>query len=631
MFKNLSIKNLLFGSVLFISVILVFNSYFIWSKLQSVDEIVIAKDEDIFPHYIQYLELKSDILAMHKAVFEILVTRDKEKNAKSVGLIKVENYKKEIDKILKTLMDSHIQLKEDDVVKELELFKKHTENFYSTLHKMANQFIQNGHEAGISILPQLDSTEDIINKQLNIWIKAQGKENLAVSEELRLDLNHILSLTIIGGILLFLVVLTIFYILNSKVVISLKKFQNGLLNFFKYLNKESNKIEQLDQSSSDEIGTMAKVINENIAKTEMGIEEERNIIQETIEVLNEFEKGDLSQRVHSKCSNSALRELTKLLNQMGSNLEQNISNVLEILEQYSNSNFIGRVKNQNLKEHVLRLANGVNTLGDAITKILIENKSNGLTLEASSNILLQNVKTLNINSNQAASALEETAAALEEITSTVQSTSNSVVKISEYAKALTSSSKKGEDMATQTNTAMDEINNEVMAINEAINIIDQIAFQTNILSLNAAVEAATAGEAGKGFAVVAQEVRNLASRSAEAAKDIKSLVENASNKANYGKQIADNMIDGYQDLNKDIAKTTQLIGEIANASKDQQLGIEQINDAVNGLDQKTQQNASIASQTNEVATQTDKIAKMVLENANAKEFIGKESVKVKEV
>ena len=108
--------------------------------------------------------------------------------------------------------------------------------------------------------------------------------------------------------------------------------------------------------------------------------------------------------------------------------------------------------------------------------------------------------------------------------------------------------------------AMDEINKEVSSINEAIEVIDQIAFQTNILSLNAAVEAATAGEAGKGFAVVAQEVRNLASRSAEAAKEIKNIVEIATSKANEGKGIANSMKDGYTELNKKINETLALSG-----------------------------------------------------------------------
>ena len=193
--------------------------------------------------------------------------------------------------------------------------------------------------------------------------------------------------------------------------------------------------------------------------------------------------------------------------------------------------------------------------------------------------------------------------------------------------SVTKSASMGEKLANETNVSMDEINAQVTAINAAISVIDQIAFQTNILSLNAAVEAATAGEAGKGFAVVAQEVRNLASRSAEAAREIKDIVEKATIKANEGKEIASNMINGYKELNENISQTMNLISDIQNASKEQLLGIEQINDAVNSLDRQTQQNAAIASQTHDVAVLTDEIAKLVVSNANAKEFIGKNEVK----
>ena len=421
------------------------------------------------------------------------------------------------------------------------------------------------------------------------------------------------------------------YLITRSITSSLKELQDGLFSFFSYLNRESSKVELITLNSKDEFGDMSKVVNENILKTQKGIEEDRKLIDETIAVLGEFEQGDLCQRLNISVSNPALMELKNVVNKMATNIETNIDNVLNILEQYSNYNYINKISTKDIKEHLLKLANGVNTLGDSITQMLVENKSNGLTLESSSKVLLGNVDKLNISSNEAAASLEETAAAIEEITSNIRNNTQNIQKMASYSNNVTKSVTHGEKLANQTTVAMDEINVQVNLINDAISIIDQIAFQTNILSLNAAVEAATAGEAGKGFAVVAQEVRNLASRSAEAAKEIKSIVENATRKANDGKDIANNMIEGYKELNQNISQTMNLIQDIEMSSKEQLMGIEQINDAVNQLDQQTQQNAAVASQTHDVAVITDEIAKLVVSNADAKEFRGKNEVKAKEI
>ncbi len=503
---------------------------------------------------------------------------------------------------------------------------------YMDIHKqLIAVSSQNKTEEAQEILDKSKVLFDDFSEELLKLVKINvdgGNKASATGDELYAQSKVIMISIIIISILLGMIVA---YLITRSITSSLSELQNGLFSFFAYLNRESSKVELIKLDSKDEFGDMAKVINVNIEKTQKGVEEDRRLIDETINVLSEFEQGDLCQRLNLSVSNPALMELKSVLNNMASNLESNIDNVLNVLEQYAHYNYLNKIPTKNIKEHLLKLSNGVNTLGDSITQMLIDNKSNGLTLDDSSKILLSSVNKLNISSNEAAASLEETAAALEEITSNIRNNTQNIAKMASYSSSVTKSAHDGEKLANQTTVAMDEINAQVNLITDAISIIDQIAFQTNILSLNAAVEAATAGEAGKGFAVVAAEVRNLASRSAEAAKEIKLIVENATKKANDGKDIANHMISGYKELNQNITNTINLISDIEMSSKEQLTGIEQINDAVTQLDQQTQQNAMSASQAQNVAVITDEIAKLVVSNANAKEFKGKDSVKAKEL
>ncbi|MEV9528814.1 methyl-accepting chemotaxis protein [Aliarcobacter butzleri] len=524
---------------------------------------------------------------------------------------------------------STFSLKENkDLCDDILNYSKEYLKEFDTLAKENISNFKNG------ITTESEDMKNRISKMSNIGLEIEHKIQEINKNAIMLREDAYKSLDI-DLVILAIVATSIFIlisiVISNNIVNSLENFKDGLFSFFAYLNRESSNVELINLSTKDEFGQMSKIVNENIIKTQKGIEEDRKLIDETISVLGEFEQGDLCQRLNLNVSNPALTQLKNVLNKMADNLENNIENVLNILEQYSNYNYLNKISTKNLKEHLLKLASGVNNLGDSITQMLVENKTNGLTLDKSSNMLLVNVDKLNLSSNEAAASLEETAAALEEITSNIRNNTESIAQMSKLSSNVTTSANQGEKLANETTVAMDEINNQVRLINEAIGVIDNIAFQTNILSLNAAVEAATAGEAGKGFAVVAQEVRNLASRSAEAAREIKTIVENATIKANEGKEIASNMIEGYKHLNQNISQTINLISDIQNASKEQLLGIEQINDAVNQLDQQTQQNAMVASQTHDIAIVTDEISKLIVSDADEKEFLGKEKVKAKEI
>ena len=403
-----------------------------------------------------------------------------------------------------------------------------------------------------------------------------------------------------------------------------KEILSVLSSIEEYLKNDINSLPDFNfectgtqKDIKNKLDSICKILNQKN-------DEELQIYGELMLVAEKVQAGNFNDKIHhTNTSNSKLNYIANTINLLVDNLKNSIGQILVRLDEFSHYDYMKKLDEDLVENDFKVLFSDINNLRQTITNMLVENKTNGLELDESSDILLENVDKLNISSNAAAASLEETAAALEEITSNIKINTENIAKMATFSANVTSSSSKGENLASDTTVAMDEINTQVNLINEAISVIDQIAFQTNILSLNAAVEAATAGEAGRGFAVVAGEVRNLASRSADAAKEIKEIVTTATKKANEGKQIASNMIAGYKDLNENIEQTIKLIQEIKTTSSEQQSGIEQINKAINSLDMQTQQNAQVASQSYEVALRIDKIAKLIVTNANEKEFEGK--------
>lgn len=203
---------------------------------------------------------------------------------------------------------------------------------------------------------------------------------------------------------------------------------------------------------------------------------------------------------------------------------------------------------------------------------------------------------LSSRTEQQASALEETAASMEQLTATVKQNTDNARQAAALAKNASETAQKGGDVVNTVITTMRDISDSSTQIAHITNVIDGIAFQTNILALNAAVEAARAGEQGRGFAVVAGEVRNLAQRSAQAAKEIKSLIENSVSRVNMGSEQVQDAGETMKEIVTAVTRVTDIMGEIATASDEQSRGIEQVSQAVAEMDGVTQQNAALVEQ-----------------------------------
>jgi methyl-accepting chemotaxis protein len=622
MFQNMTIsKKLYSGFLIMIAIIIIITSIgimkvnYIDATLQDIVEVNSVKQR-------YAINFRGSVHDRAIAIRDLVLSTNKDDDLfkKSYENIKkLEDYYAKSAEPLKKIFQEGLNV--DD--KEKEILARINNTEAKTL-PMITKIIElksnnQDEEAKDLLLTQAKESLRTWLNDINEFIDYEENKNQIATPKAR-EVASSFSYIMISVLIVSLIIgVLIAFLISNQIISSVTKVQIGLQNFFDFLNKKTKNSAMIDLNSKDEFGDMAQTINSNIHSIEIGIKQDEEFVNDIARFAKQIGSGNLVAKISKDTQTKSLLELKEILTNMQNELEQsiakNIPTLLSVLESFKKHDFTAKFPDAHSK-----VAVAINQLGNVISTLLNQSLSVGKTLESSSASLIENVNELNLSANEAAASLEETAAALEQITGTVKSNSNNVAKMSGFANEVNSSAKEGQELAKSTSAAMTEISQQVNTINDAISIIDQIAFQTNILSLNAAVEAATAGEAGKGFAVVAAEVRNLANRSAEAAREIKNIVEQATSKATYGKTISDKMSKGYEELIINIDKTTDIIQDIAKASKEQEIGIYQINDAINLLDKQTQKNANIASQTRDIAVKNDSIAKEMVSDLSNKKF-----------
>lgn len=256
----------------------------------------------------------------------------------------------------------------------------------------------------------------------------------------------------------------------------------------------------------------------------------------------------------------------------------------------------------NSKDEIGQLGIAFNRMTDSLRKLVSEVRGSVDHVSSASSQIVQGNLDLSSRTEQQASSLEQTAASMEEFTSSMQSNSDATKEAVNYVRNASLIAQRGGEVVNQVVSTMGEIETSSNKINDIIGVIDGIAFQTNILALNAAVEAARAGEQGRGFAVVASEVRNLAQRSATAAKEIKGLIQESVSKVGEGSRLVADAGKTMADIVEGVQSVTEIMNRISNSTLEQSSGVNQINQAVGQLDQMTQQNAALVEQASAAAS-----------------------------
>ncbi|WP_223842310.1 methyl-accepting chemotaxis protein [Methylotuvimicrobium alcaliphilum] len=338
--------------------------------------------------------------------------------------------------------------------------------------------------------------------------------------------------------------------------------------------------------------------------------DEVSIQHEIAEIVQQVKSGELSGRVNMDGKEGFFETLSEGINELTDVIERAFSDVARVMQSMSTGDLTQRITND-YEGVYAQCKNDINETLDKLSEIFEQIRSSADFISNTSQQIASGNNNLSQRVETQAASLEETASSMEQLTGTVKNNADNAQQANLVSSNARQLAEKGGTVVASAVSAMAEINDSSNKIAEIIGVIDEIAFQTNLLALNASVEAARAGEQGRGFSVVATEVRNLAQRSAVAAKESKELIQNSVQKVRTGTDFVNETGSALQEIVQGVKKVGDIVSEIAAASMEQSQGILQVNQAVSEMDEITQQNAALAEQASAASmSMTDQATQM---------------------
>lgn len=336
------------------------------------------------------------------------------------------------------------------------------------------------------------------------------------------------------------------------------------------------------------------------AQVELALSSISGVIGDVNMVMAKMTQGDFNGRVNVAAAGE-LQQLKERVNSSMDIIAHAIESISEVVASQAQGDLTKALPSGTFKGQLHDLKNAINFSANKVKETVVEAIDSATVVEKVASDVLNEAQQLSGRIQEQAAALEQSSATIHEMTSAVQANTENATRVADLAHQVQHQSNDGVLVMQQTIEAMKSIQQSSSRIADIVSIIDSIAFQTNLLALNAAVEAARAGEHGRGFAVVASEVRALAGKSADAAKDIKSLIEESVQRIDAGTQLADKSGEMLTGISESIKSVATMIESISAASKEQASGIQQVNMSITDIDRVTQENAALVEETTAAA------------------------------